>query len=316
MSTLIIDNKTLSISQQGECIKIKKDNANPYTIPISHVSRVAILCNIPIETRLLRTLATKAIDVAFINPRKPEEYGLLQGSGHKDISRKIQQLTTSQNPQICQLVSYHLIHYKIQRQIQNLISAKPQKQVARYKIVKALGTLKIIHEKISQQKSIPISTLRGFEGSAAAAYFSAYTQLFAQSFNFTHRNRRPPKDPVNALLSLSYTLLDSLASQRIYIQGFDPKIGYYHQTSYGRNSFSSDLIEPARPLIDEWVRDMTAKQKIRNRDFKQQGEGVLLKKSARSNFFKHWETEMKFMAIKELDQQLKHIKNMIGISHD
>ena len=61
---------------------------------------------------------------------------------------------------------------------------------------------------------------------------------------------------------------------------------------------------------------MTAKQKIRNRDFKQQGEGVLLKKSARSNFFKHWETEMKFMAIKELDQQLKHIKNMIGISHD
>ena len=68
MSTLIIDNKTLSLSQQGECIKIKPSNEKPYTIPIKYVSRVAIMSNISLESRLLRTLATKAIDVIFINP--------------------------------------------------------------------------------------------------------------------------------------------------------------------------------------------------------------------------------------------------------
>ena len=312
MSTLIIDNKTLSLSQQGECIKIASEESAPKTIPFTHIKRVVICSNVNIQSRLLRTLASKDISVAFINPRKPQEYGLLQGSGHNDAIRKIRQLNASQNIATCRQISRYLVIEKITGQHQLLKQAAPDKAQCQYTIIKTLPVLENALQKLQTIESLDLNSIRGLEGSAAAAYFMAYRCLFPESFNFTQRNRRPPKDPVNALLSLSYTLADSIACQCLQTVGLDLMIGFYHQLSWSRHSLSSDVIEPVRPQIDEWVRLLIARQQIRLHHFEQNDDACLLKKQGRQIYYLLWEQEMKAPLKKMIDDCIQHIVNLMG----
>jgi CRISPR-associated protein Cas1 len=100
-----------------------------------------------------------------------------------------------------------------------------------------------------------INTLRGLEGAGSATYFGLFGQLIRNpDFSFTVRNRRPPTDPVNALLSLGYTLLLNDVKSALNIIGFDPYVGYLHVQHYGRPSLALDLIEEFRPIvIDSFV---------------------------------------------------------------
>ncbi|MEP0914438.1 CRISPR-associated endonuclease Cas1 [Leptolyngbya sp. GB1-A1] len=95
-----------------------------------------------------------------------------------------------------------------------------------------------------------IDSLRGLEGSGSAAYFGSFNALIrTEGFQFTHRNRRPPTDPVNALLSLGYALLRHDVQSAVNLVGFDPYLGYLHTQRYGRPSLALDLMEEFRPLV-------------------------------------------------------------------
>jgi CRISPR-associated protein Cas1 len=312
MSTLVIDNKTLTLSQQGECIKIASDESGPKTIPFSHIKRVVISSNVNIQSRLLRTLASKDISVAFINPRKPQEYGLLQGSGHNDAARKIRQLKASQSISTCRQISCYLVIEKITAQHQMLKQAAPDKAQCQYAIIRTLPVLENALQRLQSGENLELNTIRGLEGSAAAAYFNAYKCLFPESFNFTHRNRRPPRDPVNALLSLSYTLADSIACQRLQSVGLELMIGFYHQLSWSRHSLSSDVIEPVRPQIDEWVRLLIARQHIRIHHFEQNDDACLLKKQGRQIYYALWEQEIRSQLTKMIDDCIRNIDSLMG----
>jgi CRISP-associated protein Cas1 len=95
-----------------------------------------------------------------------------------------------------------------------------------------------------------IDSLRGLEGSGSAAYFGVFGQLIrAEGFAFTTRNRRPPTDPINAMLSFGYALLLHDVQSAVNIVGFDPYLGYLHTERYGRPSLALDLMEEFRPLV-------------------------------------------------------------------
>nr|WP_309242686.1 CRISPR-associated endonuclease Cas1 [Limnofasciculus baicalensis] len=95
-----------------------------------------------------------------------------------------------------------------------------------------------------------MNSLRGLEGSGSAAYFGCFNQLIqVTEFHFEKRNRRPPKDPVNSLLSLGYSLLRHDIQSAVNIVGFDPYLGYLHVEHYGRPSLALDLMEEFRPLV-------------------------------------------------------------------
>jgi CRISPR-associated protein Cas1 len=99
-----------------------------------------------------------------------------------------------------------------------------------------------------------IDSLRGLEGSGSAAYFGSFDALIrAEGFQFTHRNRRPPTDPVNALLSLGYALLRHDVQSAVNLVGFDPYLGYLHTQRYGRPSLALDLMEEFRPIVVDAV---------------------------------------------------------------
>jgi CRISPR-associated protein Cas1 len=121
-------------------------------------------------------------------------------------------------------------------------------------------------------------------------HFHGYTRLFAPELNFSGRNRRPPRDPVNACLSLGYTLLHFDAVRAAHAAGLDALLGFYHRPAVGRESLACDLIEPIRPLVDDWLWTQFSERHLRSEHFSDDRGACLIGKAGRSHFYASWET--------------------------
>src|SRR5581483_800646 len=119
------------------------------------------------------------------------------------------------------------------------------------------------------ERADDLAALRGHEGEGSAAYFGVFDRLIkADGFSFSKRVRRPPTDPVNALLSFGYALLANDVHAAVNVLGFDPYCGYLHADRYGRPSLALDLMEEFRPLIvDATVLSCLNKRVIQPEDF-------------------------------------------------
>ena len=133
---------------------------------------------------------------------------------------------------------------------------------------------------------------------AANQYFSVFPKLIVQQqkeFPFNGRNRRPPKDAVNAMLSLSYTLLANDVSAALETVGLDPYIGFYHAIRPGRTSLALDVMEELRAYMgDRFVLSLINRRQITSSDFLYQGEkGVVLTDNGRKSFLTAWQNRKK-----------------------
>jgi CRISPR-associated protein Cas1 len=165
----------------------------------------------------------------------------------------------------------------------------------------ALSELKQWAERAERADSL--EQLLGIEGNAARIYFGEFAGMIKTdeengaatelSFDFERRNRRPPEDPVNALLSLAYSVLARDFTVACYEVGFDPLMGYYHQPRFGRPALALDLMEPFRPLIaDSAVLSAINTGMVRERDFVRAGPAVALTQAGRKAFFRAYELRM------------------------
>jgi len=145
--------------------------------------------------------------------------------------------------------------------------------------------------------------LLGIEGNAARLYFGAFDGMLkagdqAESpagfrLDFEGRNRRPPRDPVNALLSLGYSILTKDLTIACYAVGFDPMMGFYHQPRFGRPALALDLMEPFRPLIvDSAVINAINTRMVTATDFIRSGDAVVLTPAGRKSFYHAYELRM------------------------
>ena len=150
--------------------------------------------------------------------------------------------------------------------------------------------------------------LLGIEGNAARVYFQHFAGMMKSdderkaattdgtadfAFDFVHRNRRPPRDPVNALLSLAYSVLAKDLTIVCHAVGFDPFLGFYHQPRFGRAALALDLMEPFRPLIaDSIVLSAVNTRMVGIGDFVRTGNAVALKPEGRKKFFTAYEQRM------------------------
>ena len=141
---------------------------------------------------------------------------------------------------------------------------------------------------------VPLS-LRGVEGSAASIYFSNFSSMIKSrfSFDFNGRNRRPPQDPVNALLSMAYSMLVKELTGVAHAVGLDPFLGFFHSPCYGRPALSLDMMEEFRPLIaDSTVLSLLNRSEIAPSDFTNTSKGVFLSDTARRQFWRAWTRRM------------------------
>jgi len=145
-----------------------------------------------------------------------------------------------------------------------------------------------------------MATLLGLEGTAARIYFGHFGALLKPSagdgpmeLDFDGRNRRPPRDPINALLSLAYSLLAKDLTITLTTVGFDPLLGFYHRPRYGRPALALDLMEEFRPLIaDSVVLSAVNNGVVQPGDFVRRGGAVALGNAGRARFLRAYERRM------------------------
>ncbi|MCK6468310.1 MAG: CRISPR-associated endonuclease Cas1 [Candidatus Brocadia sinica] len=290
MGTLYIDRKGYHIKLDSESIAFYLDGEREGIVPIRPLNRVIIAGSNTIETSVLHKLADNGCNVIFLSGRGLQYRGILTGRIHNNGMLRVKQYEKSLDNDFAITVSKEIIIEKIGQQSRFLgeaIKIKGRDNV-KATFCNVFGILENILRGITSGCE-SLESLRGYEGAASNAYFSAFTELFPESLGFKTRTRRPPKDPVNAMLSLCYTLIHYEAVREIQVAGLDPTIGFYHCFDYGRESLACDLIEPFRPMADRFVWEMFKDGKYTPKNFVQENDGVYLKKDARKEFYPVYE---------------------------
>jgi len=148
-----------------------------------------------------------------------------------------------------------------------------------------------------------LTALLGIEGSAAALYFEQFESMLKKrddwKFDWRGRNRRPPRDPVNALLSFGYSLLSKELTGVCHAVGLDPFLGFMHQPRYGRPALALDLMEEFRPLIADSVAiSLINRGELGPEDFMRNANGTFLTDQGRKPFWEAW--------FRRLDTEVSH----------
>lgn len=170
----------------------------------------------------------------------------------------------------------------------------------------------------SIQQVSSIGQLLGVEGASAARYFNLWASLHDPAWGFAGRSRRPPRDPVNALMSLGYTLVGHAVGRLAARDGFEITLGFLHTPASGRPSLALDLIEPLRPWVDEWVLTvLNAKDGFGQEDFRCEPDtGCRLTKEASGRFFHRWYTGAEHWMEHVAREHLDGLRAMLGLANE
>ncbi|MDP8101629.1 CRISPR-associated endonuclease Cas1 [Phocoenobacter atlanticus] len=288
MSSLYIDRKGVELKLSGEVLICYENEERIGTIPLVSVDRIYLKGDVKLQASLLAKLGKRGIGIIFLSGRKNIP-SLFLAQPHNDAHRRVMQYELSHNEPFCLAFSKKIIQLKLETQknwLSQALNVREDKQSLLESKVKELNEL---ITKINQQTNL--ASLRGVEGRAASVYFMALSQYLPKSLDFNGRNRRPPRDPFNAVLSLSYTLLHSEAVLASYGAGLDPYIGFYHSLDFSRESFACDLVEPIRPLVDNWLIGLFRSKELRIEYFSTTQSGCMLGKTGRINFYKAYEEQ-------------------------
>lgn len=327
MGTLFIDRKDVHIKLDGGAIAFYANGKREGMVPIAPLKRVIVVGNVTIETSVLNRLTDEGISVLFLSGRKTKYHGRIEGRLHNNALLRVKQYKKS-------LISHsnlfpiyfscEIVERKIEGQINFLKEALHERQDLRFTITTGITVIEKIKGHVKDLKrELPFQNdaiyddvnmiLMGYEGGAASSYFSAYTMLFPDSLNFKNRNRRPPLDPVNSVLSLCYTLLHYEFVREIEMIGLDPFIGFYHQFDYGRESLACDLVELYRTDVDRFVWRIFRERNFSERDFtyNENRAGCYMKKSARERFYflhEEWSRDIR----PDLREEVRMLANRIN----
>lgn len=312
MTTLYIDRKNIRLDCDAEALVMYDGAERVGTVPIVPLQRVIIRGGVSLDSSLLGKLGGHGIGLIVLSGRKAEP-SLFLPRAHNDATRRIAQYRAATDPGACLRISRHIVRGKLAAQIQFLRERLEKRPDARYEVGHALKGLAAMYEQVEAKARV--AELRGLEGASANLYFSALAALAPDSLNFHGRNRRPPRDPLNAILSLGYTLLHAEAVLGAHALGLDPYIGFYHAPAFGRESMASDLVEFLRAEVDAWVLALFNKQTLRADDFSTTREGCFLGKAGRERFYAQWEALAENLR-KALEHHAQDIIGMIEANQD
>ena len=292
MGMLILDRRDMALRLDGEAAALYEGTQRKGTVPLKLVSLIIVQgSGIALDAGVLGQVAEQGGVAVLLSGRHGRRVAYVIGPGHNDIATRLAQAGAVTDPVQIDAWAARLVLAKLRHQQRFIARAqllRPDQRKPLHDIQRRLGAdiLRLETITLGLASNPGAAVLRGIEGSAAAAYFKAYACLFAGGLGFEGRNRRPPRDPVNACLSLAYTLLNAQAVQACQISGLDPLMGLYHRPSHGRASLASDLIEPLRALADEWVWGLHRERTLRSEHFWYDGEACLLGKAGREYFYK------------------------------
>lgn len=287
---LIVDTQGTRLRKAGEQLLIEREGQeNPERMPLNVLEQVVLAGRgVSATTPLLYALLERGIDVVYQSQRGRFGFRLVGPAG-KHSALRVKQIQVCTNPNQALTLARAMVAGKLHNQAVLLRRYGPALNGA------GAAALQRIAAQLQRAQQAPhADALRGHEGSAAAAYFGAWPQLFAaERWGFRGRAYHPAPDPVNAMLSLGYTLLLRDIEGAVYRIGLDPLVGVFHTLDYGRPSLALDLEEEFRPVIvDALVLRILRQQLLEPTDFTRRGRNCLMTDDARRFFFAQYEERL------------------------
>lgn len=290
MRAIYIDRRNAALAWRDGAIEIRTPGSGPQTIPVRGVGRLIVLGSATLSAGLLGQCWEHDIGILVLSGRRAAPTARFYGAPHADATLRVDQAVISRDSALCALLAREVAAAKLVSQARGLRRLAQTRPGGRARTNDALALILGAAARLRFEEDLTPDMTRGLEGASAAAYFTAFGRFLPPALKFAGRNRRPPRDPVNAALSLGYALAAFEAGRQAQIVGLDPAIGALHTLAPGRDSLALDLVEPARPKIDAMVQDLFLRRTLRADHFSASPDGaVLLGKAGRAAFYAAYE---------------------------
>ncbi len=280
------------VGKRSEHLVVRKDNAVLNQIPLAAVRQVVVFGNVQVSTQALETLATREVPVVYLTG-----YGrfvaALMPAPTKNVALRAAQHRRFADPAEALALAQAAVKAKLTNQRALLMRCLRGDGDRGSDELAARGLAELI---LRVDRAESADTLLGLEGQGAALYFGEFGRFLkadapGRPFDFRGRNRRPPRDPVNALLSFAYALLAKDCFAALCTVGFDPYLGFFHAGRHGRPSLALDLMEEFRAVIaDSVVLTLVNTRAVGADDFLTWREACQLTERGRKAFFQAYET--------------------------
>jgi CRISP-associated protein Cas1 len=288
MGTVYVTQEDAFLGRVDERLRITAEKKTLLDVPLLKVDGIVILGRANFSPSLASELLERHIPMSFLTSTG-RFIGRLEPEMTKNIFVRAAQWKAIDNPNITLPLVRAFVRGKLKNFRNSLL--RDQREHPEVELQPAIEQIQWAIDALPAKDSV--DSLRGVEGSGSAAYFRVFGQLLrGEGFCFQTRNRRPPKDPVNAMLSLGYALLRHDIQSAINIVGFDPYLGYLHVQHYGRPALALDLMEEFRPLVvDAVVLTAINRRMLTVSDFCEEplSGAVSLNHEARKTFLKLYE---------------------------
>jgi CRISPR-associated protein Cas1 len=287
---LYIQEQGARLGLDGDCLVVRGRQMPTVTVRMPSTSHVVLYGNVQVSAQAMRALLERGIPVSFLS-YGGWYYGRATGIDSKNVELRLAQHRAAVDPEMCVRLARGFVASKIRncRTMLRRNHAAPP--------LLALSELDQLARKAERTEAL--DSLLGIEGTAARTYFGAFTGMLkgtaalGGAFDLDGRNRRPPKDPINALLSFVYSLLTKDWALALSAVGFDPLLGFYHQPRFGRPALALDMMEEFRPLVaDSVVVGALNGGSFDSDDFQAHPSGVAMRAAARRRLLFAYERRM------------------------
>jgi CRISP-associated protein Cas1 len=290
-AVLYVNEPGSHVGKRSEHLVVKKDGKQVSQVPMHAVRQVVLFGNVQVSTQALQTLIENEISVSILTGYG-KFIGGFQPPPKKNVGLREAQFKMFAEPHACLKLAKEVVRAKLANQrallMRNLrsVGERGSDERAARDMAEMLKRL---------DKAETLETVLGLEGQGAALYFGEFgrflkTQPSGRGFDFTARNRRPPRDPVNALLSFAYAMLAKDCFAAICTVGFDPYKGFFHSNRHGKPSLALDLMEEFRSIIaDSVVLTLINNEMLTPADFLVWKDAVQLTEGGRRVFFQAYE---------------------------
>lgn len=278
LNTLYVTTQGSYLHREGETVEVTQDGEIKLRVPIHTLQGIVCFGQVSMSPPLMGLCAERRVMVSFLS-RNGRFLARVEGPVSGNVLLRREQYRRADNPELAGEVARSLVTAKVNNcrvVLQRALREHPDLEGAQ----NLSSSINHLSEILKSLEKVPaLDSIRGLEGEAASNYFSVFNNLiFAQNedFSFNERNRRPPLDNINAMLSFLYTLLSHDATSALETVGLDPAVGFLHRDRPGRPGLALDIMEEFRPyLVDRLALSLINLKQINGKGFTKTETGAV-----------------------------------------
>lgn len=277
LNNLFVTQEDLYVGRKGETLVLYKDEQQVAQFPVHIFENIICFNYTGMSGPAMQLCLESGVEITFLTPQG-KLLGKVHGSNNGNVLLRREQYRIADDSRSLEFARLFLMGklYNSARVLDRAISDHRDLLTSDFLLARKM----LAELKPSLENAATVQELMGFEGEAAKNYFGVFNEMILKqkdNFTFKKRIRRPPTDPVNAMLSLSYGMLRTLVENALNTVGLDPYVGFLHQDRPGRTSLALDLMEELRPyMADRFVLSLINLKQINIKDFYTKEANIVL----------------------------------------